>query len=270
MPQRSDIVKESSMSVRRGLLGEGRFALGLVSGLCVALLVWFLSSLSEERLSIQNVLQIAPAAGALFVALASLLISYLVLSENRLMRQAGTDPVILVHLGKRDDAPMLTTIEVRNVGAGAAMDVSVKVLNGAPAPESRRVVIDLEKLDHPIRAIPQSHSVSYNFGAGFNLLGADKYEPLEPITLQITYENIEGTVYSSQQIIDVRELRFQQAHTPNETKVAKSLESISKDLGNLLSHQKSIAVITETKAEHDESQERFRDETRKLFKNEEN
>ena len=233
MTLRTDLVEKGAGAKARQLLGEGRFAIGLTVGLTVALVIWLFASLQSPNLDSIPLHELVPTVGALVVALASLFVSYLVLSENRLLRQAGTDPVVLVHLGKRSDAPMLTTVDIRNVGAGAALEVQIEVLSGAPNVESRRVVTDLTKLTHPIRAIPQNHAVSYNFGAGHELLGGSENDPLEPIRLRVTYRDIEGSLYSNEQVLDVRELRSQQAHTPNETKVAHSLESIAKSLATI-------------------------------------
>lgn len=267
MALRNDLIEESKASKKRHLFGEGRFAIGFVTGASTLLIAWLITNSLLSELLLEDLLFAAPTLGALFVALASLLVSYSVLTENRLMRQAGTDPVILVHLGKRDDAPMLTTIEVRNVGAGAAMEVVLEVLKGAPDFDSGRVLTDLTKLSHPIRVIPQNHSISYNFGLGHRLLGASEgFEPLEPIRLRVKYKDIEGAIYGNEQIVDVRELKSQQAHTPNSTKSANSLAEISKSLRQLSDGHKALSVITETKQESLAEKERFYEEMKQIGK----
>lgn len=260
MTQRKDLIVESDASKSRRIFGEGRVALGLIVGLSISLIAFLAYQQLQLGVAQDTLFEALPSIGVLVVALGSLLISYLVLSENRLLRQAGTDPVVLVHLGKRRDAPMLITIDIRNVGAGAALEVAIEVLNGAPNKTHHRVLTDLTQLTHPIRVIPQNHLVSYNFGTGYQLLGGGESEPLSPITLRVSYKDIEGSEYSNEQVLDVRELRSQHAHTPNDTKVAKSLEDIAKLLTRIVDASGHLNVVAQSKHEYLEDREKLFDE----------
>jgi hypothetical protein len=266
----SDQHKHKRKEARNNVSGNLTFALGFGTAFLLSIILWGISSASENTFTRQEMLAVAPTLGTLVVALISIYLSYYALSEQRKARQAGTDPVILVHLGSRRDAPMLTTLEITNVGAGAARNV--KVLFDAESVqvgiESRRILTDVTKIGHPIRVIPQEHSVSYNFGAGHLLLQAPV---IPPIRVDVSYEDIDGTSYSTIQWIDVRELHFQRADTPIDAKISKSLEEISKEIKKLSSIGHVFRATTqpiddyrrEKEFEREEMLSRFRQELNK-------
>lgn len=219
---------------RRSDFLDGRFAIGITIGIFVAIAAYLLTDLFALGLSREEVLTAIPSLLALLVALVSLLISYSALSEQRMMRQAGTDPVILVHLDKRKDAQMLTTFEISNVGAGAAQNVRISVDKESDFFTTYEVLTDLASLSHPIRAIPQGKSISFNFGIGFKLLGQnDAGVPVPPFEVTVAYEDIEGTPYVSKQAIDVRELHQQSAHQVPSSRVAASLERLASSVSKI-------------------------------------
>lgn len=207
---------------RESLFGDGKFALGFFA--CALLSVFLLLLLAGRNiLSQDQIIAVFPSFVALGVAFLSLVLSRQSLLEQRKIRQAGTDPVILVHLGKREDSPILSTLEISNVGAGAALNVSVTFLTDISEFVPDRIITNFMEKRFPIRTIRQGHSISFNFGLGFKLLE----EPtIPPIEVDVVYEDIEGTKYSSRQIIDVRELKGQRADTPTLPKIRSEIESM--------------------------------------------
>lgn len=228
---------------------EHSFALGFITATAIAAVVFFAfddNGLTSFRAYATDTI---PVVGTLLVAIVSLFLSLSALKEQRKARQAGTDPVILVHLGHRPDAPMLATLEVSNVGAGAALNVRVR-LDGAIVAqmlEENRIVTDFRNTTHPIRAIPQNHSVSYNFGLGRSLL---KEPPPPPIRVDIDYEDIDGVEYGNIQWLDVREIRGQRAETPVAVRISDSLDKIARKADLLGSSSKPIHTVNQTKAEY--------------------
>jgi hypothetical protein len=211
-----------------------QFALGVLTAAIISIGLWLISDpfvLSSLR---SEAIDAIPAIGALFVALLSLFMSYSALSEQRRARQASTDPVILVHFGHREDAPSLVTLEVSNVGAGAAVNVSFRLDDEAVAAllADGSVITDFREITGPIRTVPQDRSISYNFGLGFKLC-KEPFSP--PIRVIVSYGDIDGGVYTSEQWLDVRELRWQRADLPAEARTAKALEELAK-------HTKKIAA----------------------------
>lgn len=240
----------------------GHLALGVFLGVCLVISAFLINSLFSEGVTRSELLSLAPALLTLVVAAVSLVVSFYALSEQRLMRQAGTDPVVLVHLGQREDTPMLITLEVSNVGAGAALNVELKAIIKDDWPHLDRVIRDPRELTHEIKTILQNSSVSYPFGVGHQLIGSD---PIEPFEIQLNYEDIEGSKYSSIHTIDVRELTWQDAHTPSLTHISQQLEKMQKSIAKLTRHDE-LHVVAETQSEYDARKARERKEMQERFK----
>lgn len=230
---------------RKSSLTTGTFALGLSVGAFTVVLIYLVLDLFEVGLTRTEIFAVIPPLLTLLVAITSLLVSFYALSEQRLMRQAGTDPVILIHLDNREDARILSTLEVRNVGAGAALNVRLSLLSEITEYLPDRIITDFSKVTHAFRTIPQGHSISYNFGVGHELLGEPEIPPIE---FEVTYENIEGVVQSSRQFIDVRELKMQRADDGLNSRLAKATERTAKALEGMQG-MRPINAITQTKAE---------------------
>lgn len=239
---------KTERSNNHSILSEGKLALGIAIGSITSIVALSLF----PGLGLQHA-QGSPTGLAfdilpILIALTSLLIAYNALHEQRKVRQAGTDPVILIHLGSREDARILSTLEVRNVGAGAALNVKVTLVSDLSEFVPGRIITDFTRL-YPIATIPQDHSVSFNFGVGQNLLA----EPLiPPVEFQVEYSDIEDNSYVSKQYVDVRELRGQRADETVETRTAKALERVSKSLEDCQSGHKPLNVITKSAREHHE------------------
>ncbi|MCP3972474.1 MAG: hypothetical protein GY717_19565 [Rhodobacteraceae bacterium] len=249
---------------RHSLFRGGKFALGTITGIILAISGYLLFGFADLSLSRPELLELVPTSIALLVAFVSLLMSYQAISEQRLMRQAGTDPVVLVHLGTREDTRALATFEVTNVGAGAALDVSIKLKSDISEIPKERIIVDFKRIEHPIQTIPQNKSVSYNFGFGHKLLGD---EPVPPLEFEITYKNIEGTRYRSRQIIDVRELHQQRADSPPLARLASATEEMAKAQKGLGRKAAPIHVVSETRTDHETRQKAQHEEMLRQHRN---
>ena len=240
-------MKQSTGNREYSLREGGHLALGVLIGALAVFLFFLLNNHLQNGFTKSEMIELLPGLSTLLVALVSLLVSFHALSEQRLMRQAGTDPVVLVHLGNREDTRALSTLEVSNVGAGAALNVAFKFETDISSFVPKRILSDFSALKAPIRAIPQGSSVSYNFGVGHKLLAKPE---IPPIRVKVFYENIDGKKVESIQIIDVQELSQQRADTPVAARAATSLEQMQKALKKLTQHQE-LHVVTETQSEYD-------------------
>ena len=93
------------------------------------------------------------------------------LLEQRKTRQAGTDPVLVAHLGQREDARELVTFNISNIGAGAALSVLLEVPELDKGLEGRNLLTNIFRRHHPFSAISQEKSIEFNLTVGWNLLG---------------------------------------------------------------------------------------------------
>ena len=171
---------------------------------------------------------------ALVVSLSSLMLSYFSLSEQRLTRQAGTDPVLIAHFDQREDAAELIVLKISKVGAGAALEVKIDIETDQEGFDAG--VFSPKNIGaNPLRTIPQNDSISLNFGRGFELLK----EPLpKPITVGLKYENIEALERSQSFELD---LGYRQARATED--IAKQLSKNASDLDTV------IKEITEMKSD---------------------
>ena len=241
-------------SHRASLLGDGKVALGAIIGVCISLLAYLLLSRNTEASLAMPAAQLSEVL-TLLVALTSVFIAFNALHEQRRSRQAGTDPVILLHLDKREDARIMSTLEVRNVGAGAALDVRVTPPASVLEYHPERIISDLRKLN-PIKTVPQDHSVSFNFGLGHELL---KEPIIPPLRFLVEYKDIEGNNYTSEQIIDVRELHQQRADDSIPSRQAKATEKIATVLEGARTGTRPLNVRVQSKREYEQELADLRD-----------
>ncbi len=181
MADKITISSASKSQTSLKLLNGGKFALGFVSALVFIVLFSVFLDIFGWKLSQTELLIFVPSILTLLVALAALFVSFQAVSEQRIMRQAGTDPVILAHLGKREDTPQMTMFCLTNVGAGVARSVQVRCANNAPDEQDNRVWLSPAKISHPIQAIRQNETVEFNFGVGHKLLSNPPLPPFDVI-----------------------------------------------------------------------------------------
>lgn len=207
---------------------DGRFALGLLLGLCLALFLWLLNG---GTIAESDAKTLVPALATALVALASLVVSLVALSEQKRMRQAGTDPVLVAHIGQRKDEPFVLVLFVSNVGAGAAMNVRVRA--DKPSNLNQKDLLgnpfDTDVLCGrlPVRVILQNEKITYPIGVGHELV-ADPV--LAKFLVALDYQDVEGNSYSSTHEIDVAELKDRPADSPASTKIWRELEKIQKKI----------------------------------------
>lgn len=244
---------ENSVDSTSRRLGDGTLAIGVLIGVLLSLLLFVFWGTISTWLAKEQAVELVPATAALLVALTSLLIAYNALVEQRRMRQAGTDPVVLVHLEKRADDPSMIQLAISNVGAGAALNVRAKLKNSDDV-ASERVLTKLDKLgDHAVRVIRQSESIGYPLHVGNKLLTDP---PLPPFGVTVEYENIEGRRVVQSFEIDVRELNGQSAYKPPETRIARALEKIRDVQSKMVNQDGSIDAVIETLNDKREREEK--------------
>jgi hypothetical protein len=216
-------IRRTEKKNRAQLFSTGQFGLGLAFGVICTVLAGLLLETTGISLTREELIGFAPAFAAVAVAGASAVLSLIALHEQRLVRQAGTDPVLIAHLDQREDEPFVVNFAISNVGAGAAMNE--KTSCEKPSVPQDRMMVNIFDLEYPISVILQNRSVVYPFGTGPMLLGD---EPIPPFRVDLSYQDIEGSAYAASFTIDVKEMEARPANKPPITSIKKSLEEISK------------------------------------------
>lgn len=214
------------------LLGDGVFALGVLTGVLIGLVIYIASQLWSSLLSKEQIIDLLPAVTAFLVALVSLQISFRALIEQKRMRQAGVDPVLVAHLAKDPMYPLVLSLNISNVGAGAAINVSAQLDGDVPAGRSQFLdrirSSEFFTNKRPLAVILQNESVPHWMGTGPELFGNE--DPIAPFSITLTYEDIEGSSYSSTHEINILEFENSNANEPADTKISRELEKIRKVL----------------------------------------
>lgn len=213
---------------RKGLFtGDGKLALGVTIGAMGAILSYLAIDFVARPSGSNEYLQLAPLVISLLVATTSTYLAANALLEQRRTREAGTDPVIIAHLGQREDARELITFNISNIGAGAALNVLLDVERPHEDTVQRRLITNIFNPHHPFAVIPQDKSVEFNFALGWDLLGDS---PLPPFRAKVSYEDLAGGLYESAFMIDVRELKAVTAHKSPQMRMVVALEAMAKKM----------------------------------------
>jgi hypothetical protein len=207
------------------LTGDGKFALGIVVGAFFVILTSIAFEFYWGTRETSDYFEVAPLIISLLVATASIYFAANALLEQKKTRQAGIDPVLVPHLGQREDARELITFNISNVGAGAALNVVID----ADAPEDdltqRNLLTNVFKRHHPFSVILQGKSIEFSLALGWDLLGEN---PLPPFDVRLSYEDLAGGQYESLFSINVRELDGLGANKSPQMRMVKALEEIAK------------------------------------------
>lgn len=223
-------IRHEKVARQAGPLTDGRFALGFFLGVIVLILGnLFFDMLFEEPHEIE-IFQNVPVIVSLLVSLVSVVLASRALAEQRMQREASTDPVLVAHLGQRADARELVTFNVTNVGAGAALNVTLDVDLPDGGVQDRDLVTDVFHRHHPFTVILQDRSIEFSLAMGWSLLGNS---PLPPFKARLTYFDLLGAEYESEFLIDVREMEGMGANKSPQMLLVKSVDGVAKVLENI-------------------------------------
>jgi hypothetical protein len=199
----------------------------------------------------------------------SILTSILV-SETRKMRQVQTEPKLEIIVKSFDFAINIVRLQIRNIGLGPALNVKFKpeVQSGGDGAQSL------------LQEFTQTNFFKIGlkyFGPGqemhssFTQLSQNYESKMASVFLfNLEYESVTGIKYKEQAVIDMSELRgIGQLGTPNLYSIAKSLEKIKDDFSHITSGFRKINAnifTAEDRAKEQEEQEAFLEEFTKSNK----
>ncbi len=166
-------------------------------------------------------------------ALASLWLNWRLTQDNRALRKAGTEPVVVAYLEiKRLSAAYLIYLALENVGQGPALDVEYFV-DADPQDFAAHGVLKV-----PVRTqrkvaslLPQGGRIERFMGGSTTLLGDSEEAGLQPFRVRVSYTNLRGVAAESKEYPqDISEVREVVEVVPSDERIAKALEKIEKHL----------------------------------------
>lgn len=148
--------------------------------------------------------------------------------ENRLLRKAGTDPQVIAYATTNPRVFSAIDFVIRNVGKGAARNVSYKVISSGGDLAGRNVRLLPEGVAFSF--LPQEEQLSSSMGMGWDLL---KAPIIQPFDVEVSYEDMVGNRHRATFRIDIGQFKgLGRLGRPADERIADSLEKIEKVVGH--------------------------------------
>lgn len=183
-----------------------------------------------------------------FATVVYAILTYMLVSETKEMREAQTEPRVSVVFQPREEWINFIDLIVKNIGLGPAYDIKFDVKpdfeyrNGQSLSQINFIKNGVKYLDPNQKIQFFLTSMVENF---------DK-KVKTPFTIEVTYKNKFGKKYSEKFVIDFSELvGLGQLGEPPLHKIAKNIEDIRKDIGHLSTGFHRIKAIVYTKKDID-------------------
>lgn len=190
------------------------------------------------------------------------ILTALLVSETRKMREVQTEPKIHITIESFEFAINIIRLNIQNIGLGPARNLQFKpsVISGGKSAE------DL------LNEFTASNFFSIglrHFGPGQNIYSSFSQTTQDfegksnaILSFKLSYESASGKKYNDEIILDMSELKGRyQLGTPSLYSIAKSLEKIQKDVGHVVSGFKHLIADIYTS----EDRLKEREETEKLY-----
>lgn len=175
--------------------------------------------------------------------------------EARRAQLEAMRPYVIVNAPPMEGAMHLFNLSVKNIGLRPAQNVRVTLdpppLRAKPGPAG--LIADIKMLNEPISLIPPGHELTCFYDTQLERAGRDDLPTSHRVL--VTYEDMSGTHYEEQMVIDLEALKgtsFIDLKTTND--VAKELKRIREQLArsSLLDRQATVevAAVVESRSEH--------------------
>ena len=195
------------------------------------------------------------------------ILTWKLVTETRLLREAQTEPRIEISAQPFETAFNLLRLQVRNTGLGPAQRLRfrIKVIEGGEP--AQRMLVELTNPNFFAKGLEyfgpgqERFSAFTNMAVDFNAKVAAVFE----VTMR--YEGATGKRYEASTIIDMAEWKgAQQLGTPSLYKIANSIDKLQRDIGHLTLGFRRLKVDAYTQddrdQENDELRQRLADERR--------
>lgn len=173
-------------------------------------------------------------------------------NETRRMREAQTEPSLHVVYRNREEWINLLDIAVRNIGLGAAYDVTFEIRAELRDGDKNDLVDSLGKLGCFEKGLvylgPNQEFTSF----WTNLMDGQASKLDTRVFIHCRYRSATGVRYENQCVLDLSEIKgISRIGEPPLLKIAKQLEAIAKDLNHLTTGFKRLRVDAFTQTDRD-------------------
>lgn len=173
-------------------------------------------------------------------------------NETRRMREAQTEPSLQVVYRNRDEWINLLDVAVRNIGLGAAYDITFEIRAELKEGDKNDLVDSLGKLGCFSKGLvylgPNQEFTSF----WTNLMDGHASKLDSRVFIHCRYRSATGARYESQCVLDLSEIKgISRIGEPPLLKIAKQLEVIAKDLNHLTTGFKRLRVDAFSQSDRD-------------------
>lgn len=191
-----------------------------------------------------------------FATVAIAVLTLLVWKENRLLRKAGSNPMVVAHFDIHPDGTGGVNISLSNIGTGPALDVSFEIQANQENFNQYSIQLDVARKRAPMTLIAQGEKVSFLFGVSFNLFrpkNTDQLEsvgskPLDPFTVIVTWRAVGSKAWSKENyVLDISQYAGLPGmmNKPASLKVVEELQGIKKQLSKITGWEHSMVDLVD-------------------------
>lgn len=173
-------------------------------------------------------------------------------NETRRMREAQTEPSLQVVYRNREEWINLLDVAVRNIGLGAAYEITFEIHAELKDGDKNDLVDSLGKLGCFEKGLvylgPSQEFTSF----WTNLMDGHASKLDTRVFVHCRYRSATGVRYENQCVLDLSEIKgISRIGEPPLLKIAKQLESIAKDLNHLTTGSNRLRVDAFSQADRD-------------------
>lgn len=171
------------------------------------------------------------------------ILTWILVSETRKMRQAQTEPKVSINIQPREEWINLTDMVIQNTGFGPAYDIDFEMSPDFEYAKGR-FLSDLGFMKNGLKYLAPSQKLQFFLTSMVENFEEKTQTPFE---IKVTYQNSVGKTYEDVYLIDFSELvGLLQLGEPPLHKIAKNIENIRKDIGHLSTGFHRLKVIVYT------------------------
>jgi hypothetical protein len=161
-------------------------------------------------------------------------LTWVLVTETRMMRQVQTEPKLQVTVASFDFAIHIVRLNIRNIGLGPALNVTFRpkvISGGAPA---ERLLADFTQVNFLNVGLVHFGPGQEKASSYTQLTEEHDGKMASVLGIDVTYSSTTGKTYSETLVVDMSELKGgYQLGKPNAYAIAQSLEEIQKDIHHI-------------------------------------
>jgi hypothetical protein len=183
---------------------------------------WLTPTNAPVIIAVASVASTFTAIVVMFATLVGVSINRRLANENRALHKAGSEPRVVGYAIINPNVYGAIDFVIRNIGKGAARNISYKIVSGGDDLEAKKV--HLPRMGVPYAFLPQDEQLSTFMGMGWDLLASPEIAPFE---IEIDYEDLSGGKHTGRWKIDGAQFGgLHRVGKPPDEEIAENIKKI--------------------------------------------